>query len=78
MLCHGAFLVQLHPQTESVAGEDSVQSKTFRWQFVTFFRILFAGHLLYSGGAYIFFGWVPSAFPDPAQRLRRPAVGDRA
>lgn len=43
-----------------------MQSKTFQWQLVTFFRILFAGHLLYSGGAYIFFGWVPSAFHDPA------------
>lgn len=43
-----------------------MQSKTFQWQFVTFFRILFASHLLYSGGAYIFFGWVPSAFHNPA------------
>ena len=42
-----------------------MQSKIFQWQFVTFFRILFASHLLYSGGAYIFFGWVPSAFHDP-------------
>jgi hypothetical protein len=43
-----------------------VHSKAFQWQIVTFFRILFASHLLYSGGAYIFFGWVPSAFHDPA------------
>ena len=43
-----------------------MQSKSFQWQFVTFFRILFASHLLYSGGAYIFFGWVPSAFYNPA------------
>lgn len=43
-----------------------MQSRTFQWQFVTFFRILFACHLLYSGGAYIFFGWVPSAFYNPA------------
>lgn len=43
-----------------------MRSTTFQWQFVTFFRILFACHLLYSGGAYIFFGWVPSAFHDPA------------
>lgn len=41
-------------------------SRSFQWQFVTFFRILFASHLLYSGGAYIFFGWVPSAFYNPA------------
>lgn len=40
-------------------------SRTFKWQFVTFFRILFASHLLYSGGAYIFFGWVPAAFHNP-------------
>lgn len=43
-----------------------MRSTTFQWQFVTFFRILFASHLLYSGGAYIFFGWVPSAFHNPA------------
>lgn len=43
-----------------------MKSKAFQWQFVTFFRILFAAHLLYSGGAYIFFGWVPSAFFNPA------------
>lgn len=42
-----------------------MQSTKFRWQFVTFFRLLFASHLLYSGGAYIFFGWVPSAFLNP-------------
>lgn len=47
-------------------GEEAVRSTTFQWQFVTFFRILFASHLLYSGGAYIFFGWVPSAFHNPA------------
>jgi hypothetical protein len=41
-------------------------SKTFQWQFITFFRLLFAAHLLYSGGAYIFFGWVPSAMSNPA------------
>ena len=41
-------------------------SKTFQWQFITFFRLLFAAHLLYSGGAYIFFGWVPSAMSSPA------------
>lgn len=41
-------------------------TRSFQWQFVTFFRILFASHLLYSGGAYIFFGWVPSAFYNPA------------
>ena len=42
-----------------------MNSRTFQWQFVTFFRFLFATHLLYSGGAYIFFGWVPSAMSDP-------------
>lgn len=42
-----------------------MKSKAFQWEFVTFFRLLFAAHLLYSGGAYIFFGWVPSAFRDP-------------
>lgn len=47
-------------------GEKTVPSSSFQWQFVTFFRILFASHLLYSGGAYIFFGWVPSAFYNPA------------
>lgn len=41
-------------------------SRAFQWQFVTFFRLLFAAHLLYSGGAYIFFGWVPSAMSNPA------------
>lgn len=43
-----------------------MRSTTFQWQFVTFFRLLFATHLLYSGGAYIFFGWVPSAMSNPA------------
>lgn len=42
-----------------------MKSRDFQWQFVTFFRLLFAAHLLYSGGAYIFFGWVPSAFYNP-------------
>ena len=42
-----------------------MKSKAFQWQFVTFFRLLFAAHLLYSGGAYIFFGWIPSAFYNP-------------
>lgn len=46
-------------------------SRPFQWQFVTFFRLLFASHLLYSGGAYIFFGWVPSAFHDPASPVGR-------
>ena len=41
-------------------------SRTFQWQFVTFFRLLFASHLLYSGGAYIFFGWIPSAMSNAA------------
>lgn len=45
---------------------NGLQSKAFQWQFVTFFRILFAAHLLYSGGAYIFFGWIPSAYYNPA------------
>ena len=46
-------------------------SRPFQWQFVTFFRLLFAAHLLYSGGAYIFFGWVPSAFHNPASPVGR-------
>ena len=46
-------------------------SRTFQWQLVTFFRLLFASHLLYSGGAYIFFGWVPSAYHDPASPVGR-------
>jgi hypothetical protein len=46
-------------------------SRTFQWQIVTFFRLLFACHLLYSGGAYIFFGWVPSAYHDPASPVGR-------
>lgn len=48
-----------------------MQTTSFRWQVVTFFRILFASHLLYSGGAYIFFGWVPAAFHDPASPAGR-------
>ncbi|HQS68520.1 MULTISPECIES: hypothetical protein [unclassified Novosphingobium] len=48
-----------------------MQPKTLQWQFVTFARILFAIHLLYSGGAYIFFGWVPSAFFNPASPVGR-------
>lgn len=48
-----------------------MKSKAFQWQFVTFFRILFATHLLYSGGAYIFFGWVPSAMGDPNSPVGR-------
>ena len=48
-----------------------MQSQAFQWQFVTFFRILFAAHLLYSGGAYIFFGWVPSAMGDPNSPVGR-------
>lgn len=48
-----------------------MQQRTLQWQFVTFFRILFAVHLLYSGGAYIFFGWVPSAFFNPASPVGR-------
>lgn len=47
-------------------GGNAVSPKPFQWQVVTFFRILFASHLLYSGGAYIFFGWVPSAFYNAA------------
>ena len=43
-----------------------MKSKAFQWQFVTFFRLLFAVHLLYSGGAYIFFGWVPWDVYKPA------------
>lgn len=46
-------------------------ARPFQWQLVTFFRILFATHLLYSGGAYIFFGWVPSAYHDPASPVGR-------
>lgn len=46
-------------------------SRTFQWQLVTFFRLLLASHLLYSGGAYIFFGWVPSAYHDPASPVGR-------
>lgn len=46
-------------------------SRSFQWQLVTFFRLLFASHLLYSGGAYIFFGWVPSAYHDPASPVGR-------
>lgn len=42
-----------------------MRSESFIWQIVTFFRILFASHLLYSGGAYVFFDWVPTAFNDP-------------
>ncbi|MCW1400900.1 hypothetical protein OKA06_00665 [Novosphingobium sp. MW5] len=48
-----------------------MQPRTLQWQFVTFVRILFAVHLLYSGGAYIFFGWVPSAFFNPASPVGR-------
>ena len=48
-----------------------MQTRTLQWQFVTFARILFAVHLLYSGGAYIFFGWVPSAFFNPASPVGR-------
>lgn len=51
--------------------ESAVPSRTFQWQLVTFFRLLFAIHLLYSGGAYIFFGWVPSAYHDPASPVGR-------
>ena len=43
-----------------------MRSKAFQWQFTTFFRILFGLHLVYSGAAYVFFGWVPSAFHNPA------------
>lgn len=43
-----------------------MRSGQWQWQFVTFFRILFGLHLLYSAGAYVFFGWVPSAFHNPA------------
>lgn len=48
-----------------------MSTRSFQWQLVTFFRILFASHLLYSGGAYIFFGWVPSAFHDPTSPAGR-------
>ena len=48
-----------------------MHSKEFQWQFVTFFRILFGLHLLYSGAAYVFFGWVPSAFDNPASPVGR-------
>lgn len=48
-----------------------MQPRTLQWQFVTFVRILFAIHLIYSGGAYIFFGWVPSAFFNPASPVGR-------
>ncbi|MDE2619019.1 MAG: hypothetical protein KGL54_02530 [Sphingomonadales bacterium] len=48
-----------------------MSTRSVQWQLVTFFRILFASHLLYSGGAYIFFGWVPSAFHDPASPAGR-------
>lgn len=43
-----------------------MRSNEFQWQFITFFRILFGLHLLYSAGAYVFFGWVPAAFHNPA------------
>ena len=43
-----------------------MRSKAFQWQFTTFVRILFGLHLVYSGAAYVFFGWVPSAFHNPA------------
>ena len=42
-----------------------MKSREFHWQLVTFFRLLFASHLIYSGAAYVFFGWVPSAFYNP-------------
>lgn len=41
-----------------------MQDRDFHWQLVTFFRLLLALHLIYSGAAYVFFGWVPSAFRD--------------
>lgn len=43
-----------------------MRSTQFQWQFITFFRILFGLHLLYSAGAYVFFGWIPAAFHNPA------------
>jgi hypothetical protein len=43
-----------------------MRSNQFQWQFITFFRILLGLHLLYSAGAYVFFGWVPAAFHNPA------------
>ncbi len=48
-----------------------MQDKEFHWQLITFFRILFAFHLIYSGTAYVFFGWVPSAFHDGASPVGR-------
>lgn len=46
--------------------QSAVQARVFQWQLIHFFRILFGLHLVYSGAAYVFFGWVPSAFSDPA------------
>lgn len=43
-----------------------MKDREFHWQLVTFFRLLFAAHLIYSGTAYVLFGWVPSAFYDEA------------
>ena len=40
-------------------------TKKFDWQLITFFRMLFGIHLIYSGGAYVFFGWVPAVYHDP-------------
>jgi len=48
-----------------------MKDKEFHWQLITFFRVLFAFHLIYSGAAYVFFGWVPSAFHNPASPVGR-------
>jgi hypothetical protein len=48
-----------------------MKNKEFHWQLITFFRVLFAFHLIYSGAAYVFFGWVPAAFHDPASPVGR-------
>lgn len=35
------------------------------WQVVTFLRILFGMHLVYSGAAYVLFGYLPPVFNQP-------------
>lgn len=48
-----------------------MKDREFHWQLITFFRLLFAAHLIYSGAAYVIFGWVPSAFYNEASPVGR-------
>lgn len=47
------------------------KTATTQWQIVTWLRLLFGLHLVYSGGAYVLFGYTPAVFGDTTSLIGR-------